>query len=342
MPRARLSGGGRGAVGRVGRHTIEIPEREPEFRQARQGSRIVRMIGHCLQHLIARRFELQVRLQRVRQRQPRGRGLRTAPDRLATAGERRCPIVLRHRDGGTQGIDVAFIRVERCGPIEIGARLVQASRTEEDRSPPDVEAGVALITCNLVELLQRISWQNRLVVQRPLDGVSRTNNYLLLRGLALHRDCRFVARERQAPLRVGRRHVAFEHGDERAVRLHAHEELRALDGGVDERRLHLQRSRLAREEEDGAPDQLDQCPGRSRRLMHDPLGVLIDDQPRVVLENHGDPASLAGSDRVAEADVQVHCSRRESGSRRRFVLDDAIEPENARAGRGALRVRCRC
>ena len=132
-------------------------------------------------------------------------------------------------------------------------------------------------------------------------------------SLALHGDRRFVARERQAALRVGRRHPAFEHSDEGAVGLDADEKLRALDGGVDKRRLRVQRSWLTREEEDGAPDRsISVRPGRRRR-EDDPLGVLIDDQPRVVDENNRRPAALAGSNRVAEADVQVDRRRRESG-----------------------------
>ena len=121
---ARASSAGASAAARLAASLapIEIAEREPQFGQPRQGPRIVGMIGDSLQQLVARRLQLQVCLQRVRQREPRGRGPRAALDGLAPAGERRRLIVLRHRDGRAKGIHVAVIRIQRQGLIEVGAR----------------------------------------------------------------------------------------------------------------------------------------------------------------------------------------------------------------------------
>ena len=96
---------------------------------------------------------------------------------------------------------------------------------------------------------------------------------------------------------------------QRAIGLDADEKLCALDRGVDKRRPDVERPRLAREEEDRAPDELDQRPALLRRLAHDPFGVLIDHQPGVVDEDDRRAAAVAGPNGVAAADVEVGAGR---------------------------------
>ncbi len=78
-----------------------------------------------------------------------------------------------------------------------------------------------------------------------------------LGSLSLHGDRGFVAREHQAALRVGRRHLAFEDRDQSAVGLYTHEKLCAFDRRIDKRRLDVKRSWLTGEEEDGSSDEID-------------------------------------------------------------------------------------
>ena len=73
--------------------------------------------------------------------------------------------------------------------LSISARA-SSRRPTPSRRPalPHVEARVALGVGNLVQLLERIRRENRLVVERPLHGIARPDDDLPLRGLTLHGD----------------------------------------------------------------------------------------------------------------------------------------------------------
>ena len=334
--RSRLVRGQRySALGCVLR-PIGIAERQPELGKPGPGACVTGLVLDRLQQLVARSLELEVRLQRIRQRDPRrGRG-GASLDGLTPVGERIGSIVERDGDDRAQGVRVAVIGIAGQRLLEIGACLVHAPGVQQQRRPPDVESRIAFGGGNLLELREGIPFENRRIVERPLHRVPRPRDDASLRGATFNGSPRLVADEDQVTQRIVQRHASFKDRDERAILLDPHEELRALDRGVDKRRADVERPRLAREEENRALDQVDQRPSLLSRLAHDPLGVLVDDHPRVVDKHDRRAAALAGAHRVAAAHVEVDARWHERGSRGGFVLDLALDVDDARGGTRTL------
>ena len=106
------------------------------------------------------RFEVELRLLRVGQRDLCGGRLRVGGDRLLGAGESRVRTVGRHGDDRLQGegVGVVRVRLQRLG--DVLARVLDA-------------AGGELGGGALGEAVGRTGLQDRRVVERPLNGVER-------------------------------------------------------------------------------------------------------------------------------------------------------------------------
>ena len=232
---------------------IGIAKRQPELGKPRPGACVTGLILDRLQQLVACRLELEVRLQRIRQRDPR-RGRGGAPlDGFPPVGERVGSIVERDGDDRAQGVRLAVIGIARQRLLEIGARLVQAPGIQQQRRPPHVESRIALRFGNLARAARRNP------PRESADSTAPTARHLAAarRRVAPGRGLRWRLQTRCRPESVSpdglvSADASFEDRDERAIGLDADEELRALDRGVDKRRADVERPRLAREEENRA------------------------------------------------------------------------------------------
>ena len=302
---------------------------QPQFRQPRPGERVLRLVLHRLLHRVARRLDPEPRLLGIGERDPRRRRARAELDAAPGVGERPIPLVLRHRDHRAQRVRAAVGRIAGERLVDVGARLFDPPDRQQRRRPVEIELRSALGFRNTVEPregggelaaageLDRLAertrdlarrhpravgerQENDRIEERPLHRVARPHQHVGRRRLPGLGHQRLAARNRQLALIVARRDPAVEHGEQRPLRLDPDQELGALDGGVEERRIDLEDPRLAAEEVDGALDQADH-----RRLVLRHVGqaqrrVLID-ALRQIGDGRQGAAAIADADQVARA-----------------------------------------
>ena len=175
--------------------------------------------------------------------------------------------------------------------------------------------------------------EDRWIVQRPGHGVARARHDHRRRRGARWNHRRLSARDPQLALGILQQHLAIEHHHLGALRADADQELRALCGRVDERRVDLQRARAMAEEVDAAQDQIDQrAPflGDAAQLQR---RALVEAQGRIIGERQRGAARPTYPQRVAQAQGLAQHRGGPHVSARAFQLDGALDRDQTRVRR---------
>ena len=158
-----------------------------------------------------------------------------------------------------EGGGVACIQGHRL--VDVGLSLIDTPHSQQLPGAPYVELRVAVCLRNQIQLSQGIHMQDRLVVQGPPNGVPWADVYLELLGqrcLAFKHLGILIRCDQIASLGIGCSDESFEHRDPGSVGLDLHQELRPLHRSVDKIRLDVECAEASCEEQQRAPENLDQ------------------------------------------------------------------------------------
>ena len=137
------SGASATARSAASRDPPELAEHLLQLGKARPGERVLRVALDRLAQRRARFLELEVRLQRVGQGDPRRAGVRAQLHRAPRIGQRLRLAVLHHLDDRALGQRLAGIRVQRERPLDRHCRLVHPADVQEHAGPVGIVARIA-------------------------------------------------------------------------------------------------------------------------------------------------------------------------------------------------------
>ena len=168
---------------------------------------------------------------------------------------------------------------------------------------------------------------DRRVVERPADRVAGTDGDLELGCPALHGHGRLARRELHRTLRVAHPHAALQHHDVRAVGRGLDRELGALDGGVGEGGVDLQRVRPAVEEADQAGEEIEHRAAVAGGRLDTKRSAAVEAEHRAALEEDGTLAGIPGAEHLARTDRVAFVQRPPSAGTARH-LDHVLEGDD--------------